>query len=380
MGEATRGAGRRLAHWEARRSEIVRLLELAAPSGHPNGNEPGRYLGVQLGPDERELLALTGIDLLEAPEPGERTRGQYAEVALNTPVSLRVGARRDTSSARYDEPITVDTGSATITNRRVLFRGPKQTRVWDLQELVGIDEDDEEPIVYFQAGGREKTGGLRSEAADRMRLVETLELAVALSRGDGASYAEALKARLRAHDANRPVPGADKQGESSLDRATETVRRMGAWVWRFARDRAPLAAPWQAGGVVPRLLARVVDGFLYALAMTFSLGIFDLFTLGNSTDTFMGTLVGAGVVVFLETISVSNGGMTVGKRWTRIRVVDMETGRPPTGSRALLRSAVMAGLVLSVVGMLLDVALAIVDPNRQSVHDRLSRTIVVRAR
>jgi uncharacterized RDD family membrane protein YckC len=68
-------------------------------------------------------------------------------------------------------------------------------------------------------------------------------------------------------------------------------------------------------------------------------------------------------------------GQTLGKMATRLRVVDSQ-GRPPVYGRALLRALLgCLGVGLAALGL----APILFDPARRAVHDRLTRTRVVKS-
>jgi uncharacterized RDD family membrane protein YckC len=92
----------------------------------------------------------------------------------------------------------------------------------------------------------------------------------------------------------------------------------------------------------------------------------------------IGTLAGVALAMgFLySTISVALTGRTLGMRVFGIRVVDIRTGLIPTGKQSAGRALLYLASLLS-AGILL--ALALVDSERQATHDRVSRTVVVRA-
>jgi uncharacterized RDD family membrane protein YckC len=82
----------------------------------------------------------------------------------------------------------------------------------------------------------------------------------------------------------------------------------------------------------------------------------------------------AALAFVYSTLFHALGGRTLGKRLLGIVLLDA-SGRPPR----LARSAVRAALVpLSFAPLLLGVLMALFDRNKQSLHDKLTRTFVVR--
>jgi hypothetical protein len=53
-----------------------------------------------------------------------------------------------------EAPTPVDTGVATITNQRIVFQGPLQTREWDYAKLLGYQHFDSPPWTAIQVSNR----------------------------------------------------------------------------------------------------------------------------------------------------------------------------------------------------------------------------------
>ena len=92
----------------------------------------------------------------------------------------------------------------------------------------------------------------------------------------------------------------------------------------------------------------------------------------------LGIVVGVALTIgFLySTVSVALTGRTLGMRLFGIRVVDTRTGLIPTGKQSAGRALMYLASLLSAGVML---ALALLDSERQATHDRVSKTVVVRA-
>ena len=76
------------------------------------------------------------------------------------------------------------------------------------------------------------------------------------------------------------------------------------------------------------------------------------------------------------TITVALTGRTLAMRMFSLRTIDLRTGLIPTGGQSI-RRAIAQVLSLAVLG--LGLLYALIDPDKRTVHDRLSNTIVVRA-
>ena len=83
------------------------------------------------------------------------------------------------------------------------------------------------------------------------------------------------------------------------------------------------------------------------------------------------------VVGFLYlTVSVAFTGRTIGMKLFSLRVVDARTGLIPTGSQSAGRSLVY---LLSLASAGIALMYTFIDREKQTVHDRFTRTAVIRA-
>jgi uncharacterized RDD family membrane protein YckC len=75
------------------------------------------------------------------------------------------------------------------------------------------------------------------------------------------------------------------------------------------------------------------------------------------------------------TVCTAMTGRTVAMRLFRMRTIDLRTGLIPTGGQSITR-AITYVFSLALLG--LGIAYAVIDPDRRAVHDKLSKTIVIR--
>jgi uncharacterized RDD family membrane protein YckC len=338
----------------------------------------GQRLGLQFAPDEREVLLLPTVELVEASRTVGHSRGGYAEVGITAPVTFKVGTQRGRTSHVDEEATTVDAGRASITTHRVIFQGPKHTRVWKFCDLVGINIDERAPLLYFHHGKRPKTGGLRLVAHDWDKALEHLDVALAFWRGEGDAYVRSLRDRVRGleveclkHDGHRP--SASRRAASPVDPREERLDNWARQAWAFLRK--PVGGPWVPARAFRRVIARIIDGLLYSMVMSAALFAFS----GSASSTDFGSSLSAvGVLVVIEGMFCAASGATPGKRRVGTLVIDVRTGEPPSFLRALLRSGTIAVICLTVVGPVIDAVLALLHPERRALHDRVARTLVVR--
>jgi len=80
--------------------------------------------------------------------------------------------------------------------------------------------------------------------------------------------------------------------------------------------------------------------------------------------------------VIYQTVFVWQTGMTLGKIILNIRVVDIDTARPPSFIMALLRAGFR---IISESIFYLGYIMAYFSPTVQTLHDKMARTVVVDA-
>ena len=104
---------------------------------------------------------------------------------------------------------------------------------------------------------------------------------------------------------------------------------------------------------------------------------------GSRTDyRIEGRAIVVAAVLALAYFGVLTGrrGRAVGKAVTGLRVVDLHDGGPIGAVRGIGRFVAAVGLfILCIVPALVDAAWAMFDPERQTLHDKLVDSVVVRA-
>jgi hypothetical protein len=70
-------------------------------------------------------------------------------------VRYRVGASRGHYVRGAPAPTAIDTGTAFITNKRVIFEGSRQTRECNFTKLIGVQHDDAVGATTLSVSNRE---------------------------------------------------------------------------------------------------------------------------------------------------------------------------------------------------------------------------------
>ena len=126
-----------------------------------------------------------------------------------------------------------------------------------------------------------------------------------------------------------------------------------------------------------RFFAGVIDLILIALMVSPAVAVI-YFSGDKWTDPrtieIMSGITAITMFAYL-TISIALTGRTLAMRMLSLRTIDLQTGLIPTGGQSIKRAL---GFVFSLAFLGLGVGYALIDPDKRTVYDRLSNTIVVR--
>ena len=175
-------------------------------AGADAGDEPS--VPLQLAPGERAFCVLERASLVEPRKRPERWSAGYSGFSfrLARGVRYRVAVGKGKKEPGEEAPAAVDTGAATITDRRVVFQGSKRTREWAFDKLLGYHNDGRVPLTLFQVSNREKVSGLLYERAQAEEVHFRLALALAHHRGEVDALVAHIEGQLAVHEASRPAP------------------------------------------------------------------------------------------------------------------------------------------------------------------------------
>jgi hypothetical protein len=193
---------------ETQRATLVDRIETASTFRGFDRDQLVEALGglptFQLKKDERVYLVASGAALVET----RRGKGHYeggnsgVSIRIARGMSYRVGASRGTFVQGEERPAVIDEdGEALITNQRVVFRGPKQSREWAFTKLLGYDRDLPGTIT-MQVSNRQKASGVVFGSAEDDAAFR-LSLALADFNDDSEVLVDQLKAELVQLDADR---------------------------------------------------------------------------------------------------------------------------------------------------------------------------------
>jgi hypothetical protein len=104
--------------------------------------------------------------------------------------------------------MAIAVGSATITDRRVVFQSDTQAREWAFAKLLRYQHDPQHPITYMQVSNRQKVSGVGYGAAYARVWQFRLGLALALFSGQIPGLIDQLRREIADHSTAKPTPPA----------------------------------------------------------------------------------------------------------------------------------------------------------------------------
>lgn len=189
-----------LEHWRAERQGYAALLQLAESFKGVAIDE------IVLGPGEALFYKVSGAALLDSRSAGHWEGASSGfSVPIGGGVRYRVGATR--GHYVQGEPVlaAIDHGTVYVTNRRVVFIGPKQTREAPFSKLVGYHHDASSGSTSFSVSNRQKPLTVHYGPSLSGAFEFRLELALAHYRGTTEALVAELRADLAKLDAQRPT-------------------------------------------------------------------------------------------------------------------------------------------------------------------------------
>jgi Protein of unknown function (DUF2510) len=197
------------AAWQAELERLQWFVNRAEQApGSTNAEDAS--IPVALHQGEHALLVLQGVDLLEPRRVPGHWSGGPNTFAFH--VARRASAGQGTTGEGTGGDLTfmpLDTGSVTITDRRVVFSGGREAREWDFQQALGFHNYDDPPWTAIPVTAREKISGVRypSEAAEGFRFA--LALGMARACGGADSLIADLRNQLAEVESENPAGAAE---------------------------------------------------------------------------------------------------------------------------------------------------------------------------
>jgi uncharacterized RDD family membrane protein YckC len=136
-----------------------------------------------------------------------------------------------------------------------------------------------------------------------------------------------------------------------------------------------------------RTLARIIDMILVGvvivlLSWAFGVGEYEL--TGDDIDTaasFGQSTIAAVLYIAYDTLMTAKSGQTLGKKWLKMRVADLDNGATPSVQTALIRAAVLwlpFAFCCACIWTAISGGWSYFDkPYKQGLHDKAAKTVVV---
>jgi uncharacterized RDD family membrane protein YckC len=176
-----------------------------------------------------------------------------------------------------------------------------------------------------------------------------------------------------------PTPAADEPKRKPVRVITDGIEDSALSYLETCLSVPALAADVRGdrAGVWRRMIAGLLDLFVVAVISAPIAGGIE-FVKGQWSDPrvigLMGGIVLAVMFSYL-TVSIALTGRTLGMRLLSLRTIDVRTGLIPTGGQAMKRAV---GYIFSLALLGIGIIYALVDREGRTMHDRFSKTIVIR--
>lgn len=217
--EASERAARELAEERAARSaDIERLRDLIESARTYRGfgaNELPERTPLALSKGERVFVVMQGAMLIEPRSAGGHWEGRSQGVSVRIPgtrsARYRVGANKGHYVRAPETPAIIDTGTATVTDKRVAFAGPKQSREWQWGKCLGMSHQEGAAWTTIAVSNRQKASGIGYDGEHAEDVRFRLDLAFAVATEATARLVSDLEADLRELTGPEPLPAPHPQ-------------------------------------------------------------------------------------------------------------------------------------------------------------------------
>jgi hypothetical protein len=193
--------------WEVEGAELQSFLDLARTfNGLIRTDDP--RIALELHADECVYWVGQGASLIEPRRLPGQWQGGYSGFSFRIAKGVRwhVGGTRGHTVPGAEVPTPIDTGSVTITDRRVVFQGTKHVREWDYERLLGYQHDPTLPWTAIQVSNRKKVSGVLYDREHAEEFHFRLALGLAHFHHDVDGLVQHVQAEIADHDRRRPAP------------------------------------------------------------------------------------------------------------------------------------------------------------------------------
>ncbi len=196
-----------LANWQAERETQAALVDMAKDySGDTTAS------GLLLEDGEALFATVTSVSLIEERRSGGHWQSGSTGVSIpvgslgGRSVRYHVGASRGHYVQGTPAPTAIDSGSAYVTDQRVVFTGLAQTRECRFDKLLSVQVGS--GATTFSVSNRQKPTTIHYGAELDGWFGFRLELALAHHRGEVPALVDHLSEQLREIEDRKPKPPA----------------------------------------------------------------------------------------------------------------------------------------------------------------------------
>ena len=193
--------------WQVEHQRLQELVDVARNfQGIGLGEDP--RIPLELHGGERVYYVAAGAALIEPRRLPSHWEGGYSGFSFRIARGVRwqVGGTRGHTVPGAEVPTPIDTGTATITDQRVVFQGAKQAREWAYAKLLGYQHDPSEPWTAIQVSNRQKVSGVLYDRAHADEFQFRLALALAHFHHDMDGFVRHLEAQVAEQAKAEPLP------------------------------------------------------------------------------------------------------------------------------------------------------------------------------
>ena len=193
--------------WQAERQRLQEFVEVARTFGGMGRGDDAR-IPLELREGERVYYIAVGVSLIEPRRLPSHWEGGYSGFSFPVARGVRwhVGGTRGHVVPGAEVPTPIDSGTATITDQRVVFQGTKQVREWDYAKLLGYQHDPAQPWTAIQVSNRQKVAGILYDRVHADEFQFRLALALAHYHHDVDGFVHQLEAQAAEQAEAEPRP------------------------------------------------------------------------------------------------------------------------------------------------------------------------------
>jgi uncharacterized RDD family membrane protein YckC len=177
-----------------------------------------------------------------------------------------------------------------------------------------------------------------------------------------------------------PKPAADEPGRKPVRVISDGIEHAALSYLETCLSVPALASDMRGdrAGLWRRMIAGLLDLlFVVLLSTPIAAGI--EFAVGLRSDPrVIGLMGGIALALMFSylTVSIALTGRTLGMRLFSLRTIDVRTGLIPTGGQSMKRAV---GYIFSLAAFGFGIIYALIDSDGRTIHDRFSKTAVVRS-